>query len=241
MAELSQRQITEVIALMESGKSQRDIQKITSVSRPTIRKIAASIGYQFPRTGIEITSPELKCDNCGTMFRRSPSRLDGYDKHFCSQVCRDEYHCGENHHSWKGDKAMSFSKWVSNQKQYKDWKEKVLQRDGYRCVISGIVADLEAHHVYQKAEDFSPEKAFEVDNGKTVTKKIHTRLHQLATEGITTTEHMEQVKGEWINGIIDKEIAQSRKKRKEEQKRKDEEAANLAADNAEKTETTEGQ
>lgn len=60
--------------------------------------------------------------------------------------------------------------------KYKEWREAVFKRDGYKCVIckhaGSFKNPLQAdHHPYPKAR--YPEKMFDVDNGRTLCLKCH--------------------------------------------------------------------
>lgn len=187
------------LTMMHDGVSQREISKQTGLSRPYLRKLAGEVGFQFPRNGFEIIGDICICSNCFVWFRRSSSRVQRSNKHFCSADCRKAHFTGPSHPNWKqGSSAKSFSTWVLNQGAYKDWRKQVLERDNHRCQISGRDFDLEAHHILPKAEGFSPETAFDVDNGITLNKEVHTRLHQLVSEGYSYQDCLKKLKDEFF-------------------------------------------
>jgi hypothetical protein len=187
--------------LMSLGEmGQREMEKETGLSRPYIRKLAREIGYQFPRNGIENLGQLCMCSNCGIFFRRPPSKIKRTIKQFCDDVCKFAWMKGPQHPAWKtGKTANTFSSWVKNQSEYKDWCQKVLEKYNNKCVVSGRDYDLECHHLEPKAEGMSPEKVFNVDNGIVLNKEVHTRLHQLASEGYTFEAALEKVKEEFKN------------------------------------------
>lgn len=184
---------------MQQGIAQREIERETGVSRPYIRKLARSVGFQFARNGVEVLGKICMCANCGVLFRRAKSRTEDRQNTFCSVMCRVAFHAGPNHPSWKhGESAKSFSEWVKNQTPYKEWREAVLSRDRYKCVISGRTEKLEAHHIMPKAEGFSPEKAFDLDNGITINNEVHDELHSIiANEGLDYEEAIEYLKNKY--------------------------------------------
>lgn len=184
--------------MLENQLSQYEIQRTTGLSRPFLRKLARQIGYQFPRNGIEIIGQVCMCSNCGSMFRRPPSKATKGKRQFCDDLCRIAFHKGANHPSWKvGKTATSFSNWVKNQSQYREWREKVLERDGYKCVISGRTDDLHIHHLEPKAENISPEKAFLVDNGITLNREVHEEVHKLIREGFGFYEAINELRNKY--------------------------------------------
>jgi len=198
-------EINEMISLMlekdEVGNfkyGQRELAQITGRSRPFIRKLARSINHQFPRNGIEIKGLLCMCCNCGGFFHRPKSKVIRAQKVFCNDDCKFAYFQGSLHGSWKDGKSSStFSSWVKNQKEYKQWREDVLKRDNYTCVISGTTTDLEAHHILPKSEQFNPEKAFDIDNGITVCNDVHKRIHQLIREGHGFEESIDVIRQEY--------------------------------------------
>lgn len=193
---------SQIYKYMFSGVSQRDIHRLTGADRNTIRKMAREIGFQFPRKGIEIKGNLCVCDHCKNMFYRNKYAIDHASKHYCSTSCKRWDMRGPDHPSWKdGETARNFSSWVYNQLEYKEWRNEVLKKYGNRCAISGRTYDLEAHHIMQKAEGFSPESAFDVENGICLNKEVHTRLHQLVKQGYDPEQVTNKLFQEFDNGI----------------------------------------
>ncbi len=62
-------------------------------------------------------------------------------------------------------------------KKYKDWMNKVLERDDYTCKITKVNGVLSAHHI----ESFANNKAlrYEIDNGFTMLKPLHIVFHKI--------------------------------------------------------------
>jgi hypothetical protein len=180
---------------------QRDLERETGLSRPYIRKLARSMGHQFPRNGIEVVGNLCMCTNCASIFRRSKSKIDRAKNQFCDEDCKNAWMKGPQHPAWKtGVSALSFSSWIKNQTAYDDWRNAVLERDNYRCIISGRTDNLQAHHVLPKAEGMSPEKAFDVSNGITLNVEVHQRIHSLIKTGIDFQEAIEIVSNEYQTG-----------------------------------------
>lgn len=174
----------EAIKLIREGVSQRDIHAITGLSRPYIRKIGRELGHTFPRNGYEIRGTVCVCANCGTVFRRPPSKIERAETHYCSTSCKSMHMRGRNNPNWKGGTSVeTFSEWIKRQADYKDWAQKVLERDGYTCQITGLKEDLEAHHIKPKGEKEYEHLALDVNNGITVSKPAHTYIHQLISAG----------------------------------------------------------
>lgn len=62
-----------------------------------------------------------------------------------------------------------------NSFRYREWRTKVFQRDGYRCVVCGTNHNLQAHHI----EHWKENKVlrYEVENGITLCRKCHLKEH----------------------------------------------------------------
>lgn len=177
---------------------QRDLESETGLSRPYLRKLAKEIGHQFPRNGIEVKGKLCMCSDCGLLFRKPPSRVKRAKHQFCDELCRRSWMKGSHHPSWQGGStASTFSEWVRSQAAYKNWVKAVLERDDFTCQISGRTDELQAHHILMKAEMFHPEKAFDVDNGITLNKDVHKRIHELIREGKDFEEATEIVRKEY--------------------------------------------
>lgn len=200
---VSEAERAEVVNLMltkdDNGEyifGQREIEKMTGLSRPYIRKLAKNIGYQFARNGIEVRGQICVCCNCGSFFRRPKSKVIRAEKNFCDEVCKEAYMKGPSHPSWRhGNSASTFSKWVQNQSEYKEWRQKVLARAGHKCEITGVTTDLDIHHLCPKASHY--DKAFDVDNGIVLSKECHRRIHELIRDGKGYEEAVDILRAEY--------------------------------------------
>lgn len=174
----------------EPKYGQRELEQVTGLSRPYIRKISKELNHQFPRNGIERKGTLFMCTNCGDIKRRPLSKLIRAGNNFCDDNCRIAYQTGPNHPSWKvGSSAKTFSEWVKNQKEYKQWRQEVLARAGFKCEVSGRTENLDCHHICEKAINNS--KAFDADNGIVLNEEIHIEIHKLTREGKSFEEAIE--------------------------------------------------
>jgi hypothetical protein len=179
---------------------QRDLEKITKLSRPFIRKLANQVGHQFPRNGIEIKGTVCMCVNCGNLFRRPKSKIIRAKNNFCDDVCREAFMKGENHPSWKtGKSANTFSSWVKNQSEYKQWRLDALARAEYKCEVTGRTELLDVHHICPKQEKLHPERVFDPDNALVLCKEAHIRIHEIIKSGKDFQEAVEILKEEYSN------------------------------------------
>jgi hypothetical protein len=85
-------------------------------------------------------------------------------------------HKGERSYLWKG--GISFeNKRIRASIEFRIWREAVFARDNWtcqKCKIRGGV--LHPHHIKSFAE--YPKLRFEIDNGQTLCKKCHKRIHK---------------------------------------------------------------
>ena len=58
---------------------------------------------------------------------------------------------------------------------YNNWRQSVLKRDDFKCVVCGDIENLEAHHMYGYKEN--PNLATETSNGITLCKWCHKKYH----------------------------------------------------------------
>lgn len=191
-----------LLASDRSGKwlfGQREIERETSLSRQYIRKLAAEVGREFERNGIEIVGQMCMCTNCGCFFRRPKSKVERARRNFCDDLCRETFLVGTNHPNWKDGKSVSsFSKWVSNKAEYQRWRKLVLERDNNRCIISGKTDNLNVHHV--KLKSLNPEAALDINNGITLCEEVHEEIHHLIREGLDFEECLSKLKEKYANG-----------------------------------------
>jgi hypothetical protein len=197
----------QIVEMIINEIPQREIERQVGASRPYIRQISRDIGYQFPRNGVEVRGTMCICNSCGAFFFRPKSKIDRAEKNFCSLSCKSQMMRGANHPSWKdGSSARSWSSYVLNQAGYKHWKAAVLEKFNYRCDITGRKTNLECHHIKPKAENESPELAFDVNNGIVLCKEIHTEIHQMMDKDIPGEEAIEilreKYKSEKVRNIM---------------------------------------
>lgn len=188
----------DAITMIMDGVSQREISRETGLSRQYIRNLAKEMGIKFLQNGKDIRGNIAICENCGCFFRRPKSKLDRAQKSFCNNECRVAYQVGVNHPNWRGGKTLkSFSSWVVNQKEYKDWRDRALERAGHKCEITGKTENLQVHHIFQKAEEFNPERVFDDSNALVLWEEAHTRIHQIIKSGVGFEEAVEQLRREY--------------------------------------------
>lgn len=82
---------------------------------------------------------------------------------------------GSNSPNWKGGKYSS-SKILRRSAEYIEWRDSVLKRDGYTCVICGYTDTiLHTHHIIPLSEDF--DKGLDMNNGVTLCPSCHQKEH----------------------------------------------------------------
>jgi 5-methylcytosine-specific restriction endonuclease McrA len=81
---------------------------------------------------------------------------------------------GETHWNWQG--GISIINDNRDSQAYKNWRQSVYQRDGYKCVQCGSKDKLNAHHI-KSWKDY-PALRYDIDNGITLCEKCHIKLHQ---------------------------------------------------------------
>lgn len=85
------------------------------------------------------------------------------------------FQSGEDHPRWQGGKSKERSTLISRY-EYKSWRSAVYKRDNFTCQHCGQYGrDLIAHHIKSWAD--YPELRFDVDNGLTLCRACHDKLH----------------------------------------------------------------
>jgi hypothetical protein len=80
---------------------------------------------------------------------------------------------GDKHPNWKGGVTYPIHA-LRKTKEYRHWRDAVLERDGYRCTkCHKSKHRLDAHHVFSFT--LFPELRFDVNNGVTVCVICHTK------------------------------------------------------------------
>jgi hypothetical protein len=85
---------------------------------------------------------------------------------------------GSFHWNWKGGITSENIK-QRNSALYKKWRKSVLERDGYTCCKCGESTNLQVHHIVRFCDD--PELRFDIDNGLTLCKECHKKIHKRKT------------------------------------------------------------
>jgi hypothetical protein len=93
---------------------------------------------------------------------------------------------GENNYMWKGGISSANDK-IRRSKKYKEWVDDIYKRDYYTCQECGIkcqAGNIVAHHI----ESFTdcPELRFDVNNGVTLCRSCHFKLHHQLNKSVST-------------------------------------------------------
>jgi hypothetical protein len=93
-------------------------------------------------------------------------------KNYGSEVCFTHRRSprGDTCWNWKGG-ITPITKKIRHSLEYKEWRTKVFQRDGYKCVICGGKGYLQADHIESFA--YHLELRFDVNNGRTLCVPCH--------------------------------------------------------------------
>jgi len=134
---------------------------------------AAWMKNQSPLSGKTVI-----CNFCKKSFYKIPSHITNCN--FCSRRC---------HQLWNSQQAIQRREELSINKQkylhrlkslrssvlYELWRDAVYKKDYYKCQVCNVHKSLVAHHV-KNFKDF-PTLRFAIDNGITLCKKCHNRIH----------------------------------------------------------------
>ncbi len=83
--------------------------------------------------------------------------------------------CGKKHPRWKGGVGILQNR-LRKRIEYKQWRRSVFIRDEFTCRDCGMThIYIYAHHI--KSFAHYPEFRYEIDNGKTLCEKCHSKTH----------------------------------------------------------------
>ena len=122
---------------------------------------------------------ERICEWCGKQYL--VFKAEGDKTRFCSKQCRNDWQSsmmsGENHYNWRGGVTEARHLDMTS-REYKVWRDRVFQRDHYTCQMCGdnTGGNLNAHHI--KAYKDFPDSRYDVDNGITLCKTCHIKVHK---------------------------------------------------------------
>jgi len=66
------------------------------------------------------------------------------------------------------------SNWRSTS-QYRLWRIRCKQRDGFVCRVTGLNEDLQVHHL--NSGSYFPEERYDINNGITLHESVHAEFH----------------------------------------------------------------
>lgn len=119
-----------------------------------------------------------ECVWCGGT-KEVPKSLS--NRPYCNRACmKDHYKSGilarENHPNWQGGITEDFGRDVLYP-GYKEWRNTVYKRDGYRCVVCRRVKSnkMRAHHLVAVSK--VPSLVCVIDNGVTLCEGCHQHVH----------------------------------------------------------------
>lgn len=91
-----------------------------------------------------------------------------------------------------------------DKKLLKEWREKCLERDGYKCAYCGKTETLNVHHILGRRAKIT---RHDVDNGITLCAKHHTFSSTFSAHQTPSlfTKWLERTKGEqWLKDLHNK-------------------------------------
>lgn len=146
------------------------------------------------------------CSVCGVAFEVKSWKLKWNKGKYCSRECSCKVtnrkglkrkntdkmslaKMGEKNPSWKGGITPVNTK-IRNSIENRLWREAVFARDNWICQCCGIKGgELHAHHIKLFCD--YPELRFAIDNGKTLCKLCHRKVH---SNGDKINHHKEEAK-----------------------------------------------
>lgn len=117
---------------------------------------------------------EMQCHLCGSKFVNYPSNKKHYKHVFCSRKCANRW-IGRYH-------ATPRLELKRKSKQYKLFKERVLLRDGRKCLWCGTTENLQVDHIKPYATH--PRLRMSVSNGRTLCHPCHKKTDTYGVKAV---------------------------------------------------------
>lgn len=150
------------------------IRKISSILKVDSNQVRKSLkAHNIPRRNKSWKSPatkngrEVPCNTCGKLVYRKNYKLNKFTVFFCSWKCAKEYQ------SLHRDNSLPEG-W-RRFREYRKWRNDVLNRDERTCKLCGSNKRLVAHHIIEAQDDMSLK--YEVSNGITLCQICHIEIH----------------------------------------------------------------
>ena len=102
---------------------------------------------------------------------------------------------GVTEDEWPGFIERDEKKKIRDSVEYLDFRKKIMERDNYTCVISGMTGHLEVHHI--DSFNCNPDKRFDANNVVTLHRSVHTQFHLSYGQGNNTRLQFEEFKQKW--------------------------------------------
>jgi hypothetical protein len=93
---------------------------------------------------------------------------------------------GEAYGTWKGRDSRTCD---YDSLKYSAWKEAVLRRYNFRCIVTGVTKDLVCHHI--NSWDWYEEGRYDEKNGVVLTREIHHKFDKIYGQGKNTQEQFQ--------------------------------------------------
>lgn len=127
----------------------------------TVKRGNCPKNYCPPCYATTHAAPMLECERCGTSFKQRFGNATKY----CGDDCR-----------YKAARKPDANQDQRRSWRYKQWRDGVYERDGYKCRRCGDSENgIQAHHIQEWAD--APALRFVVDNGETLCRTCHENHH----------------------------------------------------------------
>lgn len=151
-------------------------------------------------------SKVVLCEICNKEIELPPYRTRNATHHYCSSKCRGigvgKYQSGTNNPAYNPDKTDNERLIERKYLEYYEWVRLVYKRDNYTCQISNKKGgDMVAHHL--NSYNWDKEHRIDINNGVTISKKIHLLFHKEYGYGYNTKEQFEEFKERYLNNEFD--------------------------------------
>jgi hypothetical protein len=93
---------------------------------------------------------------------------------------------------WKGFYDKSDVAKIRDSIEYREFRERIMERDDFKCQLTGMTGRLEVHHIIGVSKDAS--KILDMDNAITLHENVHDLFHSEYGNKKNTAEQFEEFK-----------------------------------------------
>lgn len=136
----------------------------------------------------------VKCEECGTIVLKIPYLIARSKHQYCSEKCRYKGHsqivCGKSNPNYNPNLTLEDRNKRMKVLGYVHFKNTVLKRDDFKCVICNSKENVVVHHL--NAYHWDKKNRLNPDNAVVLCKKCHLTFHKIYGQKYNTEQQFKE-------------------------------------------------